>query len=950
MDNPRPPCYFVQMPLSWNEIKSRAIAFSREWSGETRETAEAKSFWDAFFNVFGLNRRAVASFEEPVRSIQGTYNRIDLFWKGRLLAEHKSAGKDLGKAKSQAFDYVQDLAREGRANEAPAYIVLTDFARLQLYDLNAGGALAADFPLGEFHRNVKHFAFIAGYQQHAFAEEPAVNLKAADLMARLADILEDAGYPDHHRQVFLVRLLFCLFANDTGLFDNKAFDLLVEDSSPDGRNLGPRLAEFFETLDLPRDQRQTTLDESLAALPYVNGGLFASPLPLAHFNSAMRNALLDATRFDWSRISPAVFGALFQGVMEPRARRQIGAHYTSEANILKVIRPLFLDDLRAERQKAGTNHAALEKLHAHLSSLQFLDPACGCGNFLVIAYRELRALENDLLAALHHGQTVTDIAHLARVHVDQFHGIEIDDWPARIAQVAMWLMDHLMNRDLAEKLGQYFARLPLSHSAHILHANALRSGWKDLLPPEKCSFVMGNPPFVGQTYRTDEQNQEVRDIFGDIKRVNSIDYVACWYVKAADYMRANPAIRCAFVSTNSITQGEQVEPIWRTLLNRGAIIHFAHRTFKWESEARGKAHVHVVIIGFGLSNHVPKYIFDYSDDDTPVVSTAKNINPYLVDAPTVVVENRTTAICTSPKMTKGNQPSDGGNLILSAKEKVELVVNEPASAQFIHPFLGSDEFINGNHRFCLWLKDASPVELKKCPSIMRRIQKVHDFRLNSTAKPTREKAEFPQLFFFISQPYSRFLAIPEVSSERRKYVPIGYMEPETIVSNKLWILPDATLYHFGILTSAMHMAWMRQVTGRLEMRYQYSGSIVYNTFPWPEKITDERRAEIERLAQAVLDERAKHLEKGATLADLYDPVTMPPGLAKAHTALDRAVDRAYRPAPFDSERARVEHLFSLYQSLTTLFPAKPRKIRKSPISNLQSQIPDLKSQISDIPS
>ncbi len=927
------------MPLSWTEIKARAIAFSREWADETRETAEAKSFWDAFFNVFGISRRAVAVFEDPVRSLQGSYNRIDLFWKGRLLAEHKSAGKDLDKAKGQAFDYVQDLLREGRHAEAPRYIVTTDFAHLQLYDLEAAEKLLADFPLKEFHRHVKHFAFIAGYKQHAFAEEPAVNLKAADIMSRLADTLEDAGYPDHRRQVFLVRLLFCLFANDTGIFDSNAFDLLIHESAPDGKDLGPALAEFFDTLNLPREQRQKTLDETLAGLPYVNGGLFAEPLPVAHFTAAMRAALLDATGFDWSRISPAVFGALFQGVMEPRARRQIGAHYTSEANIIKVIRPLFLDALQDELNKAGSNHAALGRLRDKLASLKFLDPACGCGNFLVIAYREIRALENNLLATLHQGQTVTDIAQIARVNVDQFHGIEIDEWPARIAEVAMWLMDHLMNRDLAEKLGQYFARLPLKKAPHIFQANALRTDWKELLPPKECSFVMGNPPFVGQTYRTDEQNQDVRDLFGDIKRVNSIDYVACWYVKAADYMRANPAIRCAFVSTNSITQGEQVEPIWGKLLSLGLQIHFAHRTFKWTSEARGKAHVHVVIIGFGLSDHSPKLIFDYSDDETPIVHTAKNINPYLIDAPNVLVASRATPICNVPKMTKGNQPTDNGNFILSAAEKDELIAKEPAAAQFIHPYLGSEEFINGNPRYCLWLKDASPVELKKCPTILQRLQNIREFRLKSTAKPTREKAETPQLFFFISQPDSSFLAIPEVSSERRKYIPIGHMDANTIVSNKLWIVPAAALYHFGVLTSAMHMAWMRQVTGRLKSDYQYSGSIVYNNFPWPEKITDARRLEIERLAQAVLDERAKHLEKGATLADLYDPVTMPPALAKAHVALDRAVDRAYRSAPFDTERARVEHLFTLYQSLTTLFPAKPKKIRKSQISNFRSQIP-----------
>jgi len=917
------------MPLSWNEIKARAIAFSREWAAETRETAEAKSFWDAFFNVFGMSRRAVASFEEPVRSLAGTYNRIDLFWKGRLLAEHKSAGKDLDKAKSQAFDYVQDLLREGRAIDVPRYVTVTDFARLQLYDLEdaaAPGHLVADFPLKEFHRHVKHFAFVAGYKQHAFAEEPAVNVAAADLMARLADILEDAGYPNHQRQVFLVRLLFCLFANDTGIFDSNSFDLLIHESAPDGKDLGPRLAEFFETLDLPREQRQTTLDEALAALPYVNGGLFAAPLPVAHFNAAMREALLEATRFDWSRISPAVFGALFQGVMEPRARRQIGAHYTSEANILKVIRPLFLDDLREERRKAGANRAALEKLHAKLAALKFLDPACGCGNFLVIAYRELRALENDLLATLHGGtQGIVDVGQLARVNVDQFHGIEIDEWPARIAEVAMWLMDHLMNRDLAEKLGQYFARLPLTKAPHILCANALRTDWKELLPPQECAYVMGNPPFVGSRMKNAEQKQEIHELFPNTKDCGDLDYVTCWYMKAAQYIQGT-MIECAFVSTNSISQGVQVGILWQSLATYGLHLNFAHRTFAWKSEARGKAHVHVVIIGFSTVDRANKVLFEYEDiQGEPLKLTVKNISPYLLDAPFVFATRQVTPICPVPEIFFGNMPIDGGNYLFTEADKNELIAKEPTAAKYFRPYVGADEFLNGGARFCLWLKDANPAELRKCPTILQRIQNVRDLRLKSTAKATRQKAETPQLFFFVSHPDSAYILIPGVSSEHRKYVPIGFMDANTIASNLVHIIPNATLYHFGILTSAMHMAWMRQVAGRLESRYRYSGNIVYNTFPWPEKITDERRTEIERLAQAVLDERAQHLAKGATLADLYDPVTMPPGLAKAHAALDRAVDRAYRAAPFETERARVEHLFARYQALTTLFPEKPQK-------------------------
>jgi hypothetical protein len=913
------------MPLSWTEIKTRAIAFSREWADETRETAEAKSFWDGFFDVFGLSRRALAVFEEPVRSLQGTYNRIDLFWKGRLLAEHKSAGKDLGKAKSQAFDYVQDLIRDGRRNEVPDYVVTTDFARLQLYDLNADGALLADFPLSEFHRHVKHFAFVAGYKQHAFAEEPAVNLKAADLMARLADTLEDAGYPDHHRQLFLVRLLFCLFANDTAIFDSNAFDVLVEESAPDAKGLGPALAELFDVLNTPRDRRQSTLDDALAALPYVNGGLFAAPLPVAHFNATMRNALLDATRFDWSRISPAIFGALFQGVMEPRARRQIGAHYTSEANILKVIRPLFLDALLDELAKAGTNRHALQRLHDNIAALHFLDPACGCGNFLVIAYRELRKIENEILARLYEGQTVVDVAHLARVNVHQFHGIEIDEWPARIAEVAMWLMDHLMNRDLAEKLGQYFARLPLEKAAHILHANALRTDWKELLPPEQCNYVMGNPPFVGHQWRSAEQQADMKEIFGDSAKAGKLDYVTCWYKLAAQYVQGT-GIECAFVSTNSICQGETVAPLWQLLFEQyGVKINFAHRTFSWTSEARGKAHVHVVVVGFGLKERSRKLLFNYEGDQgEPVVVDAKRINAYLVDAPDVFIQSRGHNLNPGyPDLTKGSQPTDGGHLILSESERAALLAKHPGVGPFVRRYMGADDFINNRLRYCLWLVDAPPNLIRQVPEFVERLSAVARFREKSPTKSVQADARRPALFTQIRQPPGDYLVIPEVSSERRHYIPIGFNDQSVVASNKLYILPNATPYLFGILISAMHMAWMRQIAGRLKSDYSYSPA-VFHTFVLPQE-TPARRAEIERLAQTILDERAKHLEQGATLADLYDPLTMPPGLAKAHAALDRAVDRAYRPAPFDTERARVEHLFALYQTLTTLFPSKPPK-------------------------
>ena len=927
------------MPISWNEIRHNAIRFAHDWASATREDAEAKTFWDEFFSVFGIRRRVVASFEEPVKRITGDYGYIDLFWSRVLLVEHKSRGKNLGKAESQAFRYIQDLARSGRMDEIPRYVIVSDFGRIALHDLepeeqrdlplfDRWRVQTIEFGLADFHKNIHAFAFIPGYKQHKFEDQDPINLKAVEILGHLHDALEAGGYTGHELERFLVRILFCLFAEDTGIFEREAFYLYLDNhTKEDGSDLGLHLARLFEVLNTPEDRRQANLDEELAQFRYVNGDLFSEKLDFADFNRDMRNALIACTRFDWSRISPAIFGSLFQSVMEPKERRQTGGHYTSERDILKVVRSLFLDELRVEFDHAKKNKAELRRFQEKLAGLHFLDPACGCGNFLVITYRELRQLEIELLKDLHGGdQRELDIAHLSRIDVDQFYGIEIAEWPARIAEVAMWLMDHQMNLQLAQAFGQYFVRLPLKKSPTIVCGNALRLDWKQILPPEKCRYVLGNPPFVGQTYRTDDQSQEVRDIFGSIKRVNSIDYVACWYVKAVDYMLNNPAIRGAYVSTNSITQGEQVEPIWQALQSRGLHIHFAHRTFRWESEARGKAHVHVVIIGFGLLDKWPKLLYDYSSDGTCIVSAARHINPYLVDAPNILVTSRGSPVSNVPRLTKGNQPSDGGFLVLTDDEKHDLISKEPTSAQYIRPYIGSEEFINGKCRHCLWLKDVNPAELKKCSFVLERIQRVREFRLSSSAKPTREKADTPQLFFFISQPQSNYLVIPEVSSEKRRYIPIGFVPPVVISSNKLWVLPDANIFHFGVLTSSMHMSWMRQVTGRLEMRYQYSGGVVYNNYPWPENPTEKQRTGVETAAQSVLDVRKEFPD--ATLADLYDPLTMPPKLVEAHAELDCAVDRCYRSQPFTNERQRVEFLFGLYEKLAVpLLPATSKKRR-----------------------
>jgi hypothetical protein len=921
------------MPISWNEIRQNAIGFARDWAGARRETADKQTFWNEFFAVFGIRRRTVAAFEEPVRRISGEYGYIDLLWRGMLLVEHKSRGGDLGKAESQAFRYIQDLVREGRHEEVPRYVIISDFVRIALHDLepeDRDQMALMEFPLAELHRHIHDFAFIPGYQRHRIANQDPINLRAVGIMGDLHDSLESGGYRGHELERFLVRVLFCLFAEDTGIFEREAFRLYVEDrTKEDGTDLGPQLARLFSVLNTPLEERQRHLDETLAAFPYVNGELFAETLGFADLNRDMRNSLLACTRFDWSRISPAIFGSLFQGVMEPRERRQIGGHYTSERDILKVIQTMFLDDLRTEFNRIKGNKIQLRQFQQKLSRLRFLDPACGCGNFLVITYRELRLLEIELLVALNtNGQQHFDIHTMSAIDVDAFFGIEISEWPARIAEVAMWLMDHQMNLRLSEAFGQYFVRLPLAKSPTIVHGNALQLDWKQILPPEMCSYVLGNPPFVGAKYQTREQRADLDAVIPDLRGTGLLDYVVGWYFKAAGYIRGMPIV-VGFVSTNSITQGEQVGVIWGELFRRGMHLHFGHRTFAWDSEARGKAHVHVVIIGFGERNGPRKRLYDYEPDPAnPTVATVRNLSPYLVEGTDTVIVNRSAPVNSVPEIGIGNKPIDDGNYLFSDEEKSEFLKREPKSRKWFRRWVGSEEFINGTQRWCLWLGDCLPTELREMPEAMNRVKAVRAFRLASKSIPTQRLAGTPTRFHVENMPRTKFLVIPKVSSERRRYIPIGFNSPKTLVSDLCFIMRGATLYHFGTLSSTMHMAWVRQVCGRLKSDYRYSAKLVYNNFPWPETPADKQRSAVEVAARAVLDARAKHQEKGATLADLYDPLLMPRDLAKAHAKLDRAVDRCYRSQPFTSDRQRVEYLFLLYEKLTTpLIARTPKKGR-----------------------
>ncbi len=593
------------MALSWNEIKDRALAFSREWAAESSEDAEAKSFWDGFFNVFGVPRRRVATFETPVKRGDASTGYIDLLWKGQILVEHKSRGKNLDKAFQQAKDYFPGL----KDADLPKYILVSDFARFRLYDLerDIDAKEYAEFPLADLYKNVKLLGFMAGYLKRDIKPQDPVNIEAVERLGKLHDELAATGYSGHPLEILLVRLLFCLFAEDTSIFEKGIFREFIENKTrEDGSDLGNQLSGLFFHLNQKEEERQKNLDEAIAVFPYVNGRLYEEFLPPAQFSAKMRDALLECTALDWSRISPAIFGSLFQSVMSGAKRREQGAHYTTEENILKLIGPLFLDDLKAELGKLKGKEK-LEEFHQKLANLRFLDPACGCGNFLVIAYREIRALELQVLKKLYGGgdQPFLDAKNLVWCDVDQFYGIELDEFPARIAEVAMWLMDHQMNLAVSEAFGQYFRRLPLKKAATIAKGNALRIDWNSVVPAKKLNFILGNPPFVGHQWRNADQMQDMAMIWGEDGRFGRLDYVTCWYRKAAELMKMNPSLAAAFVSTNSISQGEQVGILWDELLSRGMKIQFAHRTFQWNSDARGKAAVHCVIIGFALETENP---------------------------------------------------------------------------------------------------------------------------------------------------------------------------------------------------------------------------------------------------------------------------------------------------------------------------------------------------------
>lgn len=908
------------MPLALSEIRGRAFRFVHDWQNDGDEIAEAQSFLNEFFDVFGIARRRVATFEHRIISADGRRGRIDLLWKSIVLIEMKSRGGNLDRAFNQARDYFPGLAD----HELPRFIMVCDFGRFRLYDLDSD--IVRNFDLIELPDRIELFGFISGWQVRHYEPESPVNRDTAEQMGALHDALREQGYKGHELEVLLVRLVFCLFAEHTGIFETAGFRAFIESrTATDGTDLGARLNELFDVLNTPEDSRQKNLPDDLRAFPYVNGRLFDERLRPPAFNFGMRQILLSAAALDWGDISPAIFGALFQAIMDRELRRRWGAHYTSEVNILKALGPLFLDDLRNRVTSAidSRNRRRLTALHDEIVRIRVFDPACGCGNFLVVAYRELRRLELDLLRALYPDNLPELDTRMIRLDVDHFYGIELHEVPSQIAQLALWLCDHQMNQEASYAFRRAVLRLPLRASPHVVNENALRIEWREVAPPEQVTYIVGNPPFVGARMKSNEQADDVTHVFG--RPMGELDYVACWYRKAADYIDGTQ-IRCALVSTNSISQGEQPAILWSQLGRFGLHIFFAHRTFQWNNDARHVAAVHCVIIGFVQREPSgTRRLFDYA---APKASSqelaAANINPYLFDAPNVLVAPRRTPLCDVPPMIFGSMPNDDGNLLLTDDEQRLLVAAYPEAAQWLRRCLGSREYVNAVVRWCLWLPDIPPDVLRRIRPILDRVDSVREYRQQSKRAVTRALASTPALFGEIRQPNGRYLLMPSASSADRAYIPMGFIPPEVIATNLALVVPNADLYLFGVLTSAMHMAWVRNIGGRLKSDPRYSVTITYNTFPFPTP-SDAQRNRIASEAEAVLTVRDRH--RSVSPATLYNPETMPPDLVRAHRVLDRAVDRAYRPQPYTTELERARFLLLEYQRLSAPFDPRPRPRR-----------------------
>ncbi|SFD10265.1 DNA methyltransferase [Ruminococcus albus] len=921
--------------MTEKEQKKAAKEFAERWKGRGYEKGESNLFWiDLLTHVYGVDNIAeFISFEDQVHLDHTSF--IDGYIKStHVMIEQKSIGKDLRKAIKQSdgsllnpFQQAKRYVTELPLSQHPRWIVTCNFEEFLVYDMEKPNGEPEQIFLKDLAKDYYRLQFLVETGSEMLKKEMEISLKAGELVGKLYDaILKQYKEPDSpdtlkSLNMLCVRLVFCLYAEDAGIFGkHEMFGRYLKQFQ--AKDIRKALIELFTVLDTKPEDRDPYMDDDLAAFPYVNGGLFADEnIEIPRFTDEIVDLLVNnaSAGFDWSEISPTIFGAVFESTLNPETRRSGGMHYTSIENIHKVIDPLFLDELKAEFNSIcetkvdKTRRTKLEQFRDKLASLTFLDPACGSGNFLTETYISLRRLENEALKVIHGGQMLIggegDFNPI-KVGIGQFYGIEINDFAVTVAKTALWIAEAQMMHETEEIIQNNLDFLPLKSYANITEGNSLRIDWESVVPKDKLSYIMGNPPFIGARLMSDPQKADVFNIFDGVKNNGNLDYVSCWYKKAADIMKGTE-IRTALVSTNSITQGEQVAILWKKLFDMGVHIDFAHRTFRWDSEASLKAHVHCIIVGFSIaSNAAAKRLFDNGAE-----KIVRNINGYLVEADDIVIDSRATPICSVPYIGIGNKPIDDGNYLFSEEEMQDFILREPQSSKYFKKWLGATEFINNKPRYCLWLGDCSPKELMSMPECLKRVEAVRQFRLSSKSEGTRKLSEKPTRFHVENMPHGNFIIVPRHSSEKRRYIPLGFESPSVLSGDANLIIPNASIYHFGILTSNVHMAWVRTVCGRIKSDYRYSKDIVYNNFPWCNP-TPEQKALIEKTAQLILDARAEYSD--SSFADMYgEKMYLYTDLVKAHQLNDKAVMQAYG---FDyktmTESECVAELMKMYQKLT----------------------------------
>ena len=926
--------------MTEKQQKAAAKKFAADWEGKGDEKQDTHRFWMGFLQkVLGVaNADEHIKFEKPVQ-YKGHTTYIDAYIpETRVLIEQKSLGIDLDKKEPRhgeeltPFEQAEQYSQKLPLSEKARYIIVSNFETFRIHDLDKQGFESnyEEIKLCELEKECHRFGFIIDKNKQMLQREMEISLKAGELVGKLYDAIKkqynNPENPDTLKalNILCVRLVFCLYAEDAGIFGTHEMfgQYLAKFPASEVRK---KLIELFEVLDTKREDRDPYMDDDLAAFPYVNGGLFAEKnIEIPRFNEEIVDILINkaSAGFDWADISPTIFGAVFESTLNPETRRSGGMHYTSIENIHKVIDPLFLNDLTAELEtildvkQINVRTRKLEEFRNKLASLTFLDPACGSGNFLTQTYLNLRQLENKALKEIikgetrMEGQTTMSAVNPVKMSIGQFYGIEINDFAVSVAKTALWIAESQMLHETEIIMEQSLDFLPLKSYANIIEGNALRVDWEDVVPKDKLNYIMGNPPFVGGMYMDKVQKSEIMHIFNDVKGAGEMDYVCAWYKKAADIIKGKD-VKVAFVSTNSICQGQQVITFWKYLFDNYNIdIDFAYDTFVWNNESNDQARVHCVIVGFSRkAGKTQKKLFD-SDNELKI---CKNISPYLTDSPSIFIESRSVPLCRVSPIRFGSMPRDGGGFVLSEEQRLDLIKKEPLSEKWIRPYVGAIEFLNNKKRYCLWLVGASPAEIKSCSTVLKRIDAIREFRASSKAAGTRKFAETPTLFCQIAQPDTDYIIVPKTSSGKRKYIPLGFMDKNTIASDLVFLIPNGTLYEFGVLCSNVHNAWMRTVAGRLKSDYRYSKDIVYNNFPWCSP-TAEQKAKIEQTAQAILDARA--LYPDCSLADLYDELTMPPELRKAHQANDKAVMQAYGFKPDMPESEIVAELMKMYQKLT----------------------------------